>query len=67
MAKNPQTANYMNGSFDARNIADAPSNAQFLLKLGRYYYDENPFIGSMANINVWSRTMGEGELKERTR
>ena len=35
--------------------------------IGRYYYDENPFIGSMANINMWSRTMEEDELAARTR
>ena len=67
LVKNPDTADYMKGTFDGRSIADAPPNTQFLLILGRYWYDENPFIGSMANVNVWSRTMEETELADRTR
>ena len=67
LVQNPKAPDYMKGSFDGRNIRDAPPNAQFLLILGRYYYDENPFIGSMANVNMWSRTMNENELEDRTR
>ena len=67
LVQNPEASEYMKGSFDGRNIRDAPPNAQFLLILGRYYYDENPFIGSMANVNMWSRTMNENELADRTR
>ena len=48
-------------------IVDAPPNTPFLLIIGRYCYDENPFMGSMANVNMWSRTMDETELAERTR
>ena len=25
------------------------------LILGRYYFDKNPFIGKLADINVWNR------------
>ena len=57
----------MLNTFDAKNIADAPPNTQFLLIIGRYYFDENPFIGKMANVNVWSRTMNAQELEDRTR
>ena len=67
VAKDPDSANYMLNSFDARNIADAAPNTQFLLIIGRYYFDENPFIGKMANVNVWSRTMNAQELEDRTR
>ena len=67
LVKNPKTGEYMKDSFDGRNIVDASPNAQYLLIIGRYYYDENPFIGSMANVNMWSRTMDEQELADRTR
>ena len=67
VVKNPDSFNYMLNTFDAKNIADAPPNSQFLLIIGRYYFDENPFIGKMANVNVWSRTMNAQELEERTR
>ena len=67
IVKNPVSFNYMLNTFDARNIGDAAPNTQFLLIIGRYYYDENPFIGRMANVNVWSRTMNAQELEDRTR
>ena len=67
LVKNPETSEYMKNSFDGRNIVDASPNAQFLLIIGRYWYDENPFIGTMANVNMWSRTMDEQELVDRTR
>ena len=67
VAKDPESLNYMLNTFDAKNIADAAPNTQFLLIIGRYYYDENPFIGRMANVNVWSRTMNAQELEDRTR
>ena len=65
--KNPETSIYKQGTFDGRNIVNAPPNAQFLLIIGRYWYDENPFIGSMVNVNMWSRTMDVSELADRTR
>ena len=67
LVKNPETAVQMQGTYDGRNIVDAPPNARFLLIIGRYWYDENPFIGSMANVNMWSRTMDKSELADRTR
>ena len=67
LGKKPKTSIFMKGSFDGLNIVDAPPNSPFLLIIGRYFYDENPFIGSMANVNVWSRTMDEKELEDRTR
>ena len=67
LVKNPKSSEHMKGTFDGRNIVDAPPNSPFLLIIGRYWYDENPFIGTMANVNVWSRTMDEKELEDRTR
>ena len=67
LVKNPKSSEYMKGTFDGRNILDAQPNTAFLLIIGRYWYDENPFIGTMANVNAWSRTMDEKELEDRTR
>ena len=35
----------------------ATPNENLTLKLGAYYFDNNPFIGYMININAWDRTM----------
>ena len=35
--------------------------------IGRYAFDKNPLIGTMAGVNVWDRAMTEGELVEETR
>ena len=67
LVQNPKTSKHMQGTFDGGNIVNAPQNTQFILIIGRYWYDENPFIGSMANVNLWSRTMDENELADRTR
>ena len=53
--------------WDGGNIAGAAPGSQWVLMLGRYWYDDNPFIGTLANINMWSRTMDTGELRRRTR
>ena len=37
------------------NIITAANTSELILKLGRYPFDKNPFIGTMADINVWSR------------
>ena len=42
--------------WDGGNIAGAAPGSQWVLMLGRYWYDDNPFIGTLANINMWSRT-----------
>ena len=34
--------------------------------LGRYQFDKNPLIGSLAGVNAWDRTMSERELAEMT-
>ena len=28
---------------------------KLVMTLGRYYFDKNPFIGTLADINVWDR------------
>ena len=29
---------------------------KLVMTLGRYYFDKNPFIGTLADINVWDRS-----------
>ena len=36
------------------------------MSVGRYYFDKNPLIGKIANINIWNRTMDSEELIKRT-
>ena len=43
------------GSYDAKLISGASPNTQVTLIIGRYAFDKNPFIGIMADINVWDR------------
>ena len=61
--KNPQTGSDMLGRVDGDILRKAPKNSQTLLKLGEYAWDGNPFIGTMANINVWDRTMKTKDLQ----
>ena len=61
--KDPQTGSYMLGRVDGDILRKAPQNSQTLLKLGEYAWDGNPFIGTMANINVWDRTMETKDLQ----
>ena len=60
--KDPKTASYMFGRVDGDVLRKAPKNSQTVLKLGEYAWDGNPFIGMMANINVWDTTMRSEEL-----
>ena len=43
------------GRFDNSIITGASSQAKLIIMMGRYAFDKNPFIGTMADINVWSR------------
>ena len=45
------------GSYDAKLISGASPNTQVTLIIGRYAFDKNPFIGIMADINVWDRSV----------
>ena len=42
------------GRFD-NNIVTAANTSELILILGRYPFDKNPYIGTLADINVWSR------------
>ena len=67
LKKNPTTLpNYLN-SWDANIITKASSGSELVLIVGRYAFDKNPVIGSMANINAWDRVLSVEELKEKTR
>ena len=57
----------MKGSFDARLISEAEPGTPMTLIIGRYAFDKNPMIGTMAGVNVWDRAMTESELLELTR
>ena len=61
--KDPQTSSYMLNRVDGDILRKAPKNSQTLLKLGEYAWDGNPFIGTMANINVWDRMMETKDLQ----
>ena len=37
------------------NIITAANTSELIVILGRYPFDKNPFIGTIADINVWSR------------
>ena len=52
-------------------LEDTVNNETFKAKfmsmsVGRYYFDKNPLIGKMVNINIWNRTMDSEELIKRT-
>ena len=44
----------MLGSFDNKIISGA-NTSELILILGRYPFDKNPYIGTIADVNVWSR------------
>ena len=45
----------MTGKFDGEIITGASPGSELFIILGRYFFDKNPFIGSMADISVWNR------------
>ena len=67
LKKNPETLpNYLN-SWDANIITKASSGSELVLIVGRYAFDKNPVIGSMANINAWDKVLSVEELEAKTR
>ena len=42
------------GRFD-NNIITRANTSELIVILGRYFFDRNPYIGTIADINVWSR------------
>ena len=53
----PDTYPNYKGTYDANIITGASAGTEIVIIFGRYGFDRNPFIGTMANINVWDRTM----------
>ena len=47
--------NFSTGKFDSEIITGAGPDSELFLMFGRYFFDKNPFIGSIADINVWNR------------
>ena len=45
---------------------DSKPGSEMLLVFGRYAFSKNPFIGKLANLNVWNRAMRFTELQEKT-
>ena len=43
------------GKFDGEIITGADPDSELFITVGRYFFDKNPFIGSMADISVWNR------------
>ena len=43
------------GKFDGEIITGAAPDSELFIIVGRYFFDQNPFIGSMADISVWDR------------
>ena len=54
----PHCPNY-NGTFDGNKISKAPQDKDLTLNFGMYFFDGNPFIGKIVNINAWDRTMSQ--------
>ena len=42
------------GRFD-NNIITGANTSELTVIVGRYSFDKNPYIGTIADINVWSR------------
>ena len=64
---NPDTKPNMKGRFDGGIITGAVPGTQTILIIGHYAFDGNPIIGTIANVNVWSRVLTPQELAEKTR
>ena len=45
----------MVGKYDGNIITGAGDTEELVLIVGRYSFDKNPFIGIIADINVWDR------------
>ena len=54
LIKDPDTYPNYKGRFDGGLLE---KETEFTFQVGRYSFDKNPFIGTIADINVWGRTM----------
>ena len=59
------TFRYFNGTKDDQKFTQS-SNETLKIVLGTYTFDKNPFIGFIANINIWDKTLSNKELRQRT-
>ena len=66
LVENPKTMPNFFGTFDANIITNASVGTQMVVVVGRYSFDKNPWIGYMAGINAWNRTMSAEELAANT-
>ena len=66
LVKNPKTMPNFFGTFDANIITNASAGTEMVVLLGRYSFDKNPWIGFMAGINAWNKTMSAEELAHMT-
>ena len=55
LIQDPATLANMKGKFDGEIITGAGDTDKLVLIVGRYSFDKNPFIGILADINVWDR------------
>ena len=51
--------------YDGNILTGAASTDELVLIVGRYSFDKNPFIGIIADINMWDRSDITGQLLSR--
>ena len=51
----PLSTLLLTGTFDGNIITGAGDTAKLVLTVGRYHFDHNPIIGTLAGINLWDR------------
>ena len=66
LEKDPKTRPNYNGTYDKTLIKNAGPDSEMVLVIGRYAFNLNPFIGDIANINVWDRSLNASELAQKT-
>ena len=66
IVKDPKTRPNYNGTYDKTLLKNAGPDSKMILILGHYAFNRNPFIGDIANINVWDRSLNASELAKKT-
>ena len=59
LLRNPDTNPNYHGKWDDSIISGSKPGTKLVIKVGRYGFDKNPFIGYIANINAWDRIMSQ--------
>ena len=62
-ARQPNTAPSMGGRYGGKIWSNS---SNFTVLVGRYSIDRGVFIGKMAGINIWNRTLTKNEMKSFT-